>query len=183
MKCYLLIFRWVIVIPILVAVFTIAANAAVYLKIGDIKGESQAVGHEEEIEVVTWSWGVLRPPPEDSTGLTRSRGATEFREMEITKVLDKATVKLIDGSTKGTIFPEAILVIERGDNVGADRKVLEIKMSNVLVTYASLFGSTEASETVHLNFTGVEMIYSDYNSDGSPAGNVTMSFDLVTEAP
>ena len=32
-----------------------------FLKIGDIKGESNDAKHKDEIEVLSWSWGVTRP--------------------------------------------------------------------------------------------------------------------------
>jgi type VI secretion system secreted protein Hcp len=32
-----------------------------YMKLGDIKGESQAADHEEEIDIHGISWGIVRP--------------------------------------------------------------------------------------------------------------------------
>jgi hypothetical protein len=50
----------------LAAVATVGATSAVaasdiFLKIGDIKGESTDAKHANEIEVLAWSWGVSGP--------------------------------------------------------------------------------------------------------------------------
>ena len=46
-----------------------------FLKLGDIKGESLAVGHTEEIEVLSWSWGCSQMGT-THTGTPRSSART-----------------------------------------------------------------------------------------------------------
>ncbi len=173
MNLFYLLARWVLVASLL----SIASvNAAVYIKIGDIKGESQAAGHEEEIEVLSWSWGVTRSDTGE-TGSTRTRGSAVVLDLEISKVLEKSTPKLFDACVKGTNLPEAVLVIERQGQTG-NFKVLEITLSNVRITADSLAGSTEAIENVSMNFEEIEMRYFVQNQDGSPGGIVDMSYQI-----
>ena len=35
----------------------------IFAKLGDIKGESLDAKHKDEIEVLSFSWGVATPPP------------------------------------------------------------------------------------------------------------------------
>ena len=37
--------------------------ADIFAKLGDIKGESADAKHKDEIEVLSFSWGVTNPPP------------------------------------------------------------------------------------------------------------------------
>lgn len=172
-SCYLF-FRWVLAVSFL----SIASvNAAVFIKIGDIKGESQAAGHEEEIDVLSWSWGVTRPITSDD-GSTRTRGNPEIQDLVISKVLEKSTPKLFEACIKGITLPEAVLVIEKPSGTGGDFKVLEITMTNVSITSDSLAGSVEVIENVTMNFEVVGMKYFVQNPDGSAGGTVEMSYDI-----
>ncbi len=175
MNVFYLFARWLLAVSFL----SIASvNAAVFIKIGDIKGESQAAGHEEEIDVLSWSWGVTRPLTGE-TGSTRTRANAQVIDLSISKVLGKATPKLVEACVNGTVLQEATLVIERliqGGNV----KVFEIVLSNVLITADNLAGSVEAIETVSLNYEEIDMRYFIQNQDGSPGGTVEMSYQVET---
>lgn len=52
-------------------IFSGAAHAAAYMKIGDIKGETQNAadrGHQDEIEVLSWSWGAANATAKPKRG-------------------------------------------------------------------------------------------------------------------
>ncbi len=173
MKVIYLFSRWLLAVSFLSIV---SANGAVFIKIGDIKGESQAAGHEEEIDVLSWSWGVTRPDTGE-TGETRRRGAPQVIDLSISKVLEKATPKLVEACVTGKVFPEATLVVERPGQAG-NVKIFEIVLSNVLITADNLTGSVEAIENVSLNYEEIEMRYFVQNQDGSPGGTVEMSYQV-----
>ncbi len=78
-----------------------------YLKIPDIPGESQAVGHEEEIDIHDISWGVFRPK-EGDTGSTRTRSTAVFEDLIVIKELDKSSPKLMEACANGRVFPESL---------------------------------------------------------------------------
>ncbi len=80
-----------------------------YLKIGDIKGESQAVDHEEEIDIHAIDWAILRPLSTGVTGSTRTRASAEFKDLIVTKRIDKSTPKLMEACASGRAFPDLVL--------------------------------------------------------------------------
>lgn len=156
-----------------------SANAAVFIKIGDIKGESVVKDHVEEIEVLSWSWGVERPIT-SGDGSTRTRGTPQVLDLEISKILERSTPKLFEACVKGTVLPEAVLVIRKPDVDAGLLKTLEIRLTNVSVTSDTLTGSTDAIEKVTLDFETIAMTYFILNSDGTPGGTVEMSYNLET---
>ena len=67
-----------------------------FIKIGDIKGESQDDKHKDEIDVLSWSWGLEQsgaghPGPGGGGGA----GKVSVRDLSITKRTDIATPQLM----------------------------------------------------------------------------------------
>jgi type VI secretion system secreted protein Hcp len=62
----------------------------VFLKLGDIKGESKDAAHKEEIDVLSWSWGMSET---GSIGNGGGGGAVKanFNDLSIMHAVDKAT--------------------------------------------------------------------------------------------
>lgn len=175
-----------IILP-LVIVFGSASSpsAAVFLKIDDIKGESQDKAHRDEIDVLSWSWGMERPVTGGDTGSTRQRGSVVFEDLKCTKYLDKATPKLMEACSKGTHMAEATLVVRKP---GTDNPLeyLVITMRDVLVTSVSTGGSggeDRLTENVTLSFTEVEVRYTAQNQDGGTGEVVEMTWNLETGTP
>src|SRR4051812_24257991 len=83
-----------------------------FVKLGDIKGESKADGHADEIEIMSWSWGATQ------TGSTRSisgstAGKVNVQDLTFTKLIDCASPNLKNAVTTGTVFPLATLICEK----------------------------------------------------------------------
>jgi type VI secretion system Hcp family effector len=62
-----------------------------FLKITGIPGESQDRTHKDEIEVISWSWGLTRAGTAGSGG---AAGRPAFREVSIQKRVDRSSPKL-----------------------------------------------------------------------------------------
>jgi type VI secretion system secreted protein Hcp len=71
-----------------------------FLKITGIPGESQDRTHKDEIEVVSWSWGLTRP----ATGLGGA-ARPAFQDISIKKKVDKSSPRLTQACAKGEHFP------------------------------------------------------------------------------
>ena len=61
-----------------------------FLKLGDVKGESAAGGHTEEIDVLAWSWGMTQSGT-THMGSGGGAGKVDVHDLSITKYVDKAT--------------------------------------------------------------------------------------------
>ena len=110
-----------------------SASAAVdiFAKFGDIKGESTDDKHKDQIDVLSWSWGVAS---------ARKRVTPCALEMTIEKYVDVATPSLMRRAALGQVMPSAQLAVRKA-GVGAS-DFLVISMSDVIVTSVAPGGST-----------------------------------------
>src|SRR5437762_1237046 len=72
-----------------------ASFAAVdaFLKIDGIPGDVAAKGHEKEIEVLSWSWGMDRASANAGAGMVMGRPCVT--ELNVMKPMDSASTKLM----------------------------------------------------------------------------------------
>jgi type VI secretion system secreted protein Hcp len=81
----------------------------IFAKIGDIKGESQDSKHKDEIEVLSYSWGVTNSAKIDSGGA----GKATFSDLSFLHSIDKASPNLLKACATGTHLKEATSRIAR----------------------------------------------------------------------
>jgi type VI secretion system secreted protein Hcp len=155
---------------------------SVFLKLGDIKGESTAVGHEGEIEILSWSWGASNPATIGTTSGGLSAGRVAIADLSLMKLLDSATPKLFELVTRGTHTPKAVLIVRKEGDRPFD--YLRITLEDVLVSSLQVSGATERpSESVSLSFAKVLVEYRSQSSSGSGSTWIPASWDLTKVAP
>ncbi len=161
---------------VLVFGFSLSVSGAGFIKFDGVDGESQASGHVGESDVLSWSWGVSQPDGAE-TGESRRRGTAIIGDLVFTKAMDKASVKLLESVTQGKVFPKVTLAL---DTPGSDPLTyFVVEMTNVLVTSFSIEGSEgddRPIEKVALNFEEVKATYTIYDSNGTKAGIVEMTW-------
>jgi len=141
-----------------------------FLKLGDIKGESKDSKHKEEIDVLAWSWGMSQSGTAHGGGGGGS-GKVSVQDISVTKYVDSSSHLLISSACKGIKNKQATLVVRK-----AGDKALEyiiIKMKEVIVTSVSTGGSggeDRLTENVSLNFAEFEYAYQPQKADGSADG-------------
>jgi type VI secretion system secreted protein Hcp len=75
----------------------------IFLKLGDVKGESVDKTHRKGIDVVNWSWGMMNAGSAQ-VGDGAGSGKGEVRDLEITKYVDTSSPKLMLACCDGTHF-------------------------------------------------------------------------------
>ncbi|WP_374595324.1 type VI secretion system tube protein Hcp, partial [Aquabacterium sp.] len=65
-----------------------------FMKIGDVKGESRDKTHAGEIDVLAWSWGVSNSGSAH-TGGGAGAGKANVQDLSFTKYVDKASPPLL----------------------------------------------------------------------------------------
>jgi len=157
-----------------------------FVKLGDIKGESKADGHADEIEIMSWSWGATQ------TGSTRSisgstAGKVNVQDLTFTKLIDCASPNLKNAVTTGTVFPLATLICENSaGNAKKPVQYLKIKMKDAMISSYSSGGSGGSEthvETVTINFSAIETTYTPTNADGTPGAGKPVAYNVVTGKP
>jgi type VI secretion system secreted protein Hcp len=148
----------------------------IFAKIGDIKGESLDSKHKDEIEVLSWSWGVTNPVKAGGGG--GGAGKASFHDLSFTHRLDKASPLLLKGCATGQHLKEATITQRKAGK--GQQEFLIIKMDDVLVTDVTEDGSDEGGrlETVSLAFAKVDLEYRPQKSDGSLDAGIHFKYDI-----
>ena len=66
----------------------------IFIKIGDIKGESMDKAHKDEIDVLNWSWGMAQSG-NMHVGGGGGAGKVNIQDLSLTKYVDKASPNLM----------------------------------------------------------------------------------------
>ena len=170
----------------LAAIFTFVSAAAsvraeTFLKIEGVEGEVSFPGHEKEIDLLSYSFGLQNPSTRMSGGT--AGGKAQFHEFNFTKYLDKSSPVLMKGCALGSHYTTATLSARKpGSNV----EYLVVKMSDVIITsynVSSSQGSVIPAESLSLNYAKIEFIYTRETAAGGPQEVVRAGWDLALSKP
>lgn len=153
------------------------------IKIEGVDGESKISGHEDEIDVLSWSWGISQSGSFHSGGGGGS-GKADIQDISFTKFVDKASTPLMLKCCKGEHIPEATLTVMKAG--GDPIEYVVIVMTKLLVSSVSTGGSggdDSLTENVTLNFAEVEAKYQPQDDEGAAdGGTIDMAWSCETNA-
>ena len=149
-----------------------------FLKLGDVKGESKDKAHKEEIDVLAWSWGASNSGSFHMGG-GGGAGKVNVQDLSFTKFIDLASTELFLATCNGKHFPEATLVVRKAGETPLE--YLTIVMNDVLITSYSTGGSggeDRLTENVTLNFAKVKLTYKEQAAKGAQAKAPSVSWNI-----
>jgi type VI secretion system secreted protein Hcp len=152
--------------------------ASIFARIGTIKGESHDAKHKDEIEVLSWSWGVSQPDTMVHGG-GGGAGKASFHDFNFTHHVDKASPLLMRACATGEHIKEATITVRKAGE--GQQEYLVIKMADVLITSVSTTISAEgdaAAEGVALAFAKLDLEYKPQKPDGSLDVGIHFKYDL-----
>jgi type VI secretion system secreted protein Hcp len=149
----------------------------IFAKIGDIKGESLDAKHKDEIEVLSWSWGVTSARSA-GVGSGGGQGKASFHDLTFTHKIDKASPVLMKGCATGVHLKEATITHRKAGK--GQQEFLVIKMNDVIITGVTDDESSGGAnvETVSLTFAKVDLEYRPQKSDGSLDAGIHFKYDI-----
>lgn len=158
-----------------------AASVDYFLKIPGVEGEASGRGHDEEIEIVSWSWGETNESTEQGSAASRRGGATlnELTKIDFEASMSKASPQILEALAHRTTFEEASLFGVKQNDDG-DFEFFEIKMHNVFISSYQTGGSSGMipGDSFSLNFEKVEFLYIPQEADGTAGDGVEFGWDL-----
>jgi type VI secretion system secreted protein Hcp len=149
----------------------------IFAKIGNIKGESTDARHKDEIDVLSWTWGVTQTGTMAFGGGGGS-GKASFQDLIITHHIDKATPLLLKACATGQHIPDATITVRKAGK--GQQEYLIIKLTDVLIGSVVMSVAVDAptAETVSLQFAKVDLEYKPQKADGSLEAGLHFKYDI-----
>jgi type VI secretion system secreted protein Hcp len=148
-----------------------------FLKLDGIQGESTDAKHKNEIELVSFSWGVSQSGRGGGAGGGGGAGRANFSDFNFTMRVNKASPQLFLATASGKHIKEANLSVRRAGK--AQLEYLKIKFTDVLVTsFQESAGSDVPDEAVSFNFAKIEVEYTAKGGRGRPSAADQAGWDL-----
>jgi type VI secretion system secreted protein Hcp len=151
----------------------------IFAKIGDIKGESLDDKHKDEIEVLSFSWGVSNTGSMAS-GSGGGEGKATFHDLSFVHNVDKASPVLMQACATGTHLKDATITHRKAGQ--GQQEFMIVKMNDVIITSVTHGGSGDGhSENVSLAFAKVNVEYKPQKADGSLDAGIHFKYDLKAQ--
>jgi type VI secretion system secreted protein Hcp len=146
------------------------AATDIFLKVGDIVGESSDDKHPNEIAVLAWSWGVNGAIP----GKKADAQPACSQPLSVDKYVDRATPPLMLSASLGTTHPRATLTLRKAGATPIEFVV--VTLTNVTVkslTNGGSAGDDRMRESLTLAFSSATITYRQQQSDGRAGPEVS----------
>ncbi len=150
----------------------------IFAKIGDIKGESLDSKHKDEVELLSWSWGVTNAGTMRG-GSGGGEGKATFNDFSFTHHVDKASPVLLKACATGEHIKEATITVRKAGK--GQQEFLIIKMNDIIITSVNPSGGGDApatAEHVALQFAKVDLEYKPRKADGSLDVGLHFKYDI-----
>lgn len=152
---------------------------AIYMKFGGIRGDATTEGHNNWIELNSFSWGVGRAIGTAARGSTsREHSEPNISEITVTKPTDVATPRLLMDAVAGELNT-TVKIDFTTTSKGQTTTFLNYTLENTGISHYSLSsGGDMPMESLSLNFTKVTTTFTGMNPEiqGSPE---TVGYDLT----
>lgn len=155
---------------------------AIYLKLGNVKGNVTAAGFENQIAVQSVSFGVSRAITMEPGNLSnREAGKPSLSEITISKLADNSVAALFKEALTGSAGQEAVITFVR---TGTDKvqDFMTYKLTNCIISgyNISASGDEEPSENLTLSYSAIEVSYKDHDASNKSGNPQRVSYDLMS---
>jgi len=152
--------------------------SSIFAKIGTIKGESKDSKHPDEIDVLSWAWGVTQTGT-TSHGGGAGAGKATFQDLTFTHHIDKATPLLLKACATGEHIPEATIAVRKAGKGQQD--YLVVKLNDIIITSVAMSVAVDdptTAESVSLQAAKVDLEYKTQKADGSLDAGLHFKYDI-----
>src|SRR5260370_30143280 len=155
-----------------------------FLKIDDLKGESQDHKHPHEILVLSWSWGMSQSGSTHA-GPGGGSGKVNVQDLSFTKHIDDSTPNLMQFCCNGSHFKSALLTVRKAG--GKDQvEYLKIKLQDIIISAVSTGGSggeVRITENATLNLAKFNRTYTPPTTTAAAAASNSATSALPAHHP
>jgi type VI secretion system secreted protein Hcp len=154
----------------------------IFITIDDIKGESVDRSHKDEIEVLTWSWGMTQGGSA-SFGTGAGVGKVTVQDISFVKYIDRSSPILMKLCCSGKHFAVAKLTVRKAG--GEAVPYIKLELNDGIISSIAVAGGPvdeRLRETITLNFAKYTYEYFPQAKDGSAGGAVPASWNVAKNA-
>jgi len=153
----------------------------VFLRIQGVDGESTDRNHPGWIDIVSFTYGLSRPPI-DPMAIDGPQPPANHRGLSLVKYADRATGLLYMNCNNGRPIEEVVLEVQQTTELGVS--VQEYRLQGVIVTAVQTSSGSRtgarASENVTLHYASVQWTHVRLDPvTGSVISEVAMHWDLA----
>jgi len=141
-------------------------------KHGLIKGESPDTQHKDEIEVLSWSWGMQAKP---SLASGTASGKATINDLRIVKRVDSASTALMLALRTNEPIQKAVLTLRKAGKSAVEYLKITIengRVTGLTVDAGDTSGGADIFEKVSFSFNKIEVEYVPQGKDGKPQGSM-----------
>ena len=156
-----------------------------FMKIDTIKGESQDKTHKEEIEVLSFHWGVTQTGTWGK-GTGGGGGKCNHENFSFVKRIDTASVLLFKKCCTGEHIPQAVFTVRKagGDKV----EYLRYVFTDLMITSVRPGGASQGPdeiplEEVSIGYGSCVLTYTPQDARGQGFRPVTAGWNLLENVP
>lgn len=161
------------------------AQSDMFLKIdglrqGPIKGESRDGAHQDEIDVISWNWGM-----EGNVLHGQAGGKMSLRELKVMKKVDIATTALMGALRSNEVIKKAVLTVRKaGGKDPVEYYTITAEKGRVtsLIQFSGGDEPATLNEELSLTFSKVSVQYKPQGDDGQFRGGTAFEMDLFEGA-
>ncbi len=149
-----------------------------HIKFDGVDGESSHKDHKDEIEILSWTWGVHN---ESSLGGGGSgKGKAQAGNMVITHTYDKASPILAKKCAQGVHFKDAVLTARKSGE--GQKDFLKVTMKEVFITAVtpSAGADGDITELVSMSYAQIDFAYKAQDDKGGLGGEVKFGWNIKT---
>jgi type VI secretion system secreted protein Hcp len=158
------------------------AQADMFLKLTNIKGEALDAKHKDEIEVLSWSFGASQTGSAHG-GTGSGTGKVSIQDVTITHYVDQSSTDLLKHLTSGKHIDEGMLTVRKAGGTAVE--YFKLKMEQVLVSHISNGGGAgqdRVTENVTLNFRKFTQIYTGQDAKGTAKPSSNFTWDIAASS-
>lgn len=146
---------------------------------GVINGEAQDAAHANEIDVVSWSWGMQG---KSALGGGKATGKATIRELTVVKRIDSATTPLMAALRSNELITKAVLTLRKSGKTALEYLKITIekgRVTGISIDAGDRMQGSDVFEEVTFSFNKITVEYVPQGKDGQARGGMmfTDEFD------
>ena len=143
---------------------------------GKIKGEATTAGHEDDIEIVGWGWGVQANTAIGSGAATARRS---YKHLSLVKGIDAASTGLLSALASNDEVREAKLTMRKAGGEALDYFVMTLAGARVVAVDIEVGAGGVPIEHVSIAFAKVDIEYQRQETAGIGSGACSFSDEAI----